>query len=230
MGLLEEQKAERTERILSTARRLIAERGYNGINMRDLARESRVSVPTVYKLCGDKNEVLAKAVQGQFTELLRAFTQAGGKTGLERVMAIVEGCGRELVRLSRYSHAVLAVLVGSGQMGEVSELIAGALSDGIEAGLNEMKESRQLAPWADPRTLAEQIAGLTILSTIEWETGHLADENLQPAMVYGTALMLASATRGAASKRLVDQARQVQGKARSLRRGGKALQLRSLKR
>ena len=58
MGLLEDQKAERRARILASARRLIAERGFDGLTMRDLAAASRVSVPTLYNLFGGKQALL----------------------------------------------------------------------------------------------------------------------------------------------------------------------------
>lgn len=230
MGLLEEQKAERTERILETARRLIAERGYEGVNMRDLAEESRVSVPTVYKLCGDKNEVLARAVHGQFNSLLGAFTSSTGKEGLERVMAIVEGCGREMVRLSKYAHAVLEVLIGSGQMGSVSELIAGALSDGVEEALREMAKKKQLAEWVDERVLAEQLTGHIILAALQWQTGHLDDKSLFPAMEYGVCTLLAGAARGGAVRRLQERARKSQKHSLARRHTGKSVVLSAVKR
>ena len=37
MGLIDEHKAERRARILAAARTLIAQRGYDGLTMRDLA-------------------------------------------------------------------------------------------------------------------------------------------------------------------------------------------------
>ena len=50
-------KAERTRaRILSTALRLFAERGYEGTTMRDVAREAEASVGLAYRYFGSKDE------------------------------------------------------------------------------------------------------------------------------------------------------------------------------
>jgi AcrR family transcriptional regulator len=46
--------AERRQRILGAARRLVAERGYEALTMRELAQVSRVTVPTLYNLIGGK--------------------------------------------------------------------------------------------------------------------------------------------------------------------------------
>ena len=61
MSLHDEHKAERRARILQAARRLIARRGVQRLNMRDLAQEARVSVPTVYNLIGGKQESAIRA-------------------------------------------------------------------------------------------------------------------------------------------------------------------------
>ena len=53
-----EQKAERRSRILAAAREIIAESGYPELTMRDLARQARVTVPTIYNLIGSKEAVL----------------------------------------------------------------------------------------------------------------------------------------------------------------------------
>ena len=45
-SLLDQQMAERRQRILDAARGMIGERGYEGLTMRDLAEASRVTVPT----------------------------------------------------------------------------------------------------------------------------------------------------------------------------------------
>ena len=43
-----------------SARRLIGERGYDAVTMRDLAEHGLVSVPTLYVLFGSKSELLVR--------------------------------------------------------------------------------------------------------------------------------------------------------------------------
>src|SRR5215470_1389206 len=77
MGLLEEHKSERRAKILRAARKLVEERGYDGLTMRDLADEARVSVPTLYNLFGSKDAILVAELQRIAVELAGAVPSTG---------------------------------------------------------------------------------------------------------------------------------------------------------
>jgi AcrR family transcriptional regulator len=70
MDLVSKQREERKQRILEVGRRQIAENGFDGVTMRELAEESLVSVPTLYNLFGGKNELLSAVVESYFERLL----------------------------------------------------------------------------------------------------------------------------------------------------------------
>ena len=63
MSLFDDHKAERRARIQKAARDLVAERGYDGLTMRDLAQAARVSVPTLYNLFGSKDAILVAELE-----------------------------------------------------------------------------------------------------------------------------------------------------------------------
>ena len=87
MDLVTKQREERKERILEVARRLIADLGYEGITMRELADESLVSVPTLYNLFGGKNELLFAAVESHIDGLLYlAGESASESEGLATIL------------------------------------------------------------------------------------------------------------------------------------------------
>ncbi len=48
----------RRERILDLARDIIAEKGFDGLNLRDLAEKAGVTKPTIYNLIGDKETLI----------------------------------------------------------------------------------------------------------------------------------------------------------------------------
>ncbi|MFC1579066.1 TetR/AcrR family transcriptional regulator [Pseudomonadota bacterium] len=56
----------RRERILEQARKMLAEGGFDALNLRDLAVRSKITVPTIYNLVGNKAEVLKALVMGGF--------------------------------------------------------------------------------------------------------------------------------------------------------------------
>ena len=58
----------RRERILEQARKMLAEGGYDALNLRCLAEVSGITVPTIYNLIGNKAEVLKALVMGAFAD------------------------------------------------------------------------------------------------------------------------------------------------------------------
>lgn len=56
----------RRERILEQARYMLAQGGFDALNLRDLAEVSDITVPTIYNLIGNKAEVLKALVMGAF--------------------------------------------------------------------------------------------------------------------------------------------------------------------
>ena len=79
LDLVSNQREERRQRILDVARRLIAERGFEGVTMRELAEQSLVSDPTLCNLFGGENELLFAAVEAYFLGMLGRADPTGGK-------------------------------------------------------------------------------------------------------------------------------------------------------
>lgn len=210
MDLVAQQSAERRERVLETARRLIAEHGYEGVGMRELARESRCSVPTLYKMFGDKGALLVAAVEHAFTGLLSTIDRSHSERGSELLLAIFEGCYRELVRVPRYSRAVLAVFVSAGQTTELRDVVARHITAEIQVALERMREQGELETWVDARALAERMGSHLSSVNLEWAAGHLSDVALRAALVYGASMMLLGVARGEARREFERLARELQ--------------------
>src|SRR5262245_42811852 len=115
MGLLEDHKAERRARILAAARRLIAARGFDGLTMRDLARASRVSVPTLYNLFGGKHALILGELEETFADVLASTRTARGATFVERAFAGCEAGMRDLLAVPRYSRALVHLFLTSDE-------------------------------------------------------------------------------------------------------------------
>jgi AcrR family transcriptional regulator len=202
MDLLAEQRNERQERILATARALIEKVGYEGVTIRDLARESRVSVPTLYKFFGDKDNLLMQAVGAQFADVMLSIEQTPNLQGLNMILAVLEGCCREVIRTSRYSKAVLAVFVRSGKTSSVMHVVGKDLTESLSGALKEMKSDGELVKWIDCGALAERLSAHQIMVNIEWESGNIPNKALYPTMAYGACLMLMGVSQGKAQKRI----------------------------
>lgn len=217
MDLLARQKEERQERILAAARELIEQVGYEGVTIRDLAKESGVSVPTLYKFFGDKDRLLMKAVEDKFLAVMRAIAQKPGARGLDLVLSIVEGCSREVLRTSRYSKEVIAVFVHAGRTSAIMNMVGRDLVESFEGALQEMAADGELARWTNTRALAERLTAHQNMVCIEWESGNLTNKAFYPTMAYGACMMMLGVARGKAERRLTRLARGLQEEANGRR-------------
>lgn len=210
MSLLEEHKAERRSRILVAARDLIAQRGYAGLTMRDLAEASRVSVPTLYNLFGSKQALLLGELEETFATVVRSLEEAGGGNFVERALATCEAGNSDLLAAPGYSRELIHVFLTSEdtqpirrETGErYAQLMAGILRDGQAAG--------ELEPWVNPLVMARRMFGYYTHTMIEWAQGELDADQFVAATQYGMALMLLGVARGRAKRQLAERLRHVE--------------------
>lgn len=210
MDLVTEQKLERRERILAGARELIAERGYAGLTMRDLAAYCRVSVPTLYNQFGGKDALLASAVESHFAGLLAAVRKGTEQRGHVRVLAVVAACAEEQARLPRYHRALLRAFIRARETASLQATLAAGLASELECGLEEMKMGRQLAAWVSPPILARAITAGCIAASASWLAGELDDSTLRAAMLHTTSTMVLGCARGSVRESLEAAARESQ--------------------
>src|SRR5215468_6099300 len=113
MGLLEQQKSERRTRILTAARELIAERGFAGLTMRELAHASRVSVPTLYNLFGGKHALLVGEMEQTFARVVAGVQRAAGRGAVERAFSGCEAATRDLLAAPRFTRELVHLFLAS---------------------------------------------------------------------------------------------------------------------
>jgi AcrR family transcriptional regulator len=206
--------AERRERILSAAREIIGERGYAGLSMRDLARQSRVTVPTIYNLVGSKDEVLLAAADEQTARFVAELEESRGEDPTERVLAVHEACVRELLRQPPYYREFLMLLVTSEAAGRVRGRVARALAVELARGIDALSGAGALADWVEPAALVPLLQRNLNMASLQWASGDLADAKLRPVALYGACCILAGATRGRSRDELLRRAAELQSAAR----------------
>jgi len=202
MDLVTKQREERKQRILDVARRLIAEKGYDGVTMRELADLSLVSVPTLYNLFGGKNELLFAAVESYFAELLGESTLRNAGEGLARILFLARMLGKQTPRHAQHARSLMGFFGNISDAGGIHELVAHQLTAQLRSSLDEMQRTRQLVGWAETEPLAERLASQLSITMFEWARQQLTDDGLLGAMLYGTALTLLGLARGKAATEL----------------------------
>lgn len=80
---------QRRDRILAAARQLIARGGFEALNLRALANAAEVTVPTIYNLVGNKEELVVALFDEALSEIEQRVSSHRGASPLERAEAVV---------------------------------------------------------------------------------------------------------------------------------------------
>ena len=202
--------AERRQRILAAARTLVAKRGYEALTMRELARESRVTVPTLYNLIGGKEAVLAAAVGEQTARFLGAIERRAGQSPAARLLAVVDACTRELLGLPAYYRSLLHLLYRAEAASGVRTRVDRALGGELAGALGAIADAGELIAWADSRALLRSLRSQLGAGALAWASGVLADDAFSAAACYDACLTLLGVTTGRSHSELERAAREAQ--------------------
>lgn len=195
MSLLDEHKAERRARIGKVARQLVAERGYAGLTMRELAQKARVAVPTLYNLFGSKDAILVAELEAS-ARLMASQLTIGGDSFFARGMAAFE-IGMRLVEDSpEFYRACMQMFLTSPETTEMRRQIEDAHVAVMASNLAAAKAAGQLADWAEPAIVARHMFALYMSILIAWGLGELDAATFRSAALSGTCHLLAGVARG----------------------------------
>jgi AcrR family transcriptional regulator len=212
MGLHEENKAERRGRIIAAARRLIAEHGYEGLNMRALADAARVSVPTLYNLFGSKHAILAAEMQDAFRSIAAAFDLKKRGDAVERAATLLHAGIRNLVAVPGYYRELVHVMLASSEADELRHSIEDQYVALMAGNLRAGQADGQLADWFDADILSRQMFFTFMMVVLGWARGEIDDEGLHDVATYGQCMLLLGVARGDTAHRLTERVRRLQGR------------------
>ncbi len=90
-SLRERKKTAKQERILESATRLFAEKGYEAATTAEIAEAAEVGVGTLFRYAGSKAELLVAVMNNRFAEGIEAGLSeaAGGRTMAESIVTIL---------------------------------------------------------------------------------------------------------------------------------------------
>jgi AcrR family transcriptional regulator len=195
MSLFDEHKAERRERILDAARTLVADRGYEGLTMRDLARAAKVSVPTLYNLFGSKDAILVTELEAMTEAIARALPTTG-ESFLQRGMATFDAGMKILEASPAFFRAVMQMFLTSPETSDARRRVELGFVLIMEATLRAAKDAGQLAEWADPTIVARLMYMQSCAGFMAWSLGEVDFATFRAMTLSGHAHILAGIARG----------------------------------
>ncbi len=190
---LSERQIMRRATILSRARELMEERGYDGVTMRDLAERSGVALKTLYDIYGSKDDLLVKAIEERARLVFEGLDRDTGKVGFDRLMMIVETQWRGALEVPNLTKSVAPIL--NAQPGAFT--IEDAYMKYHRRAIQEIAEAGELAPWADVDFLVRLMLVDQGPITILWSRDEISSDQLLDFTVMMMSQILYPATLGA---------------------------------
>ena len=108
----------RRQRILAVARATLARGGFEALTLRSLAQEAGVTVPTIYNLIGNKEEVLLALADEVLAEIEARFPNKDEADPLDAAAAVVTGCTQIFSENANYYRAAFLALENLDQSGQ----------------------------------------------------------------------------------------------------------------
>ncbi len=164
----------RRERILDDARALIAEQGFDGLNLRDLAERAAVTVPTIYNLIGDKGTLIQSLFEdaiSPFEHLTYIPDPTDPLSGIESFLDTIVATFR---KNENYYRAELLTHERLEQAGDPSALDQRARGEQVAIAIyTEAQEVGLIRGQISARQLGAQFFRSFRFTRHEWASGHI---------------------------------------------------------
>lgn len=188
------RQRERRQRILSTARELVARVGYDGLSMRELADLAEVSPTTLYNLYENKDLLILAAVQNLLQEVT-SLPQGKDESALSYYIRYVEASFEKIQSMPEYAEAMARILFLSASSDKVVQFLLGDNIRRSSAAILEMKQAGTLRQEADARRLARGLVAQSWAVLLLWLKGFVALHDIREEAVYNLlSLLRAEAT------------------------------------
>jgi AcrR family transcriptional regulator len=177
---LTERQLRRRSNILSVARQLIAEKGYAGVTMRELAEKSGVAYKSLYDLYGSKDNLLGKAIEERLRLVFDSIDRSTGTSGFDRLMDIIERASAhtlEIPNLARALEPILAVDPGKFSIGEIMQKFH-------REAILEIKRHGDMIEGADVDFIVHDLMLASGAIRLYWANNVIADGDLARAQKY----------------------------------------------
>ena len=154
------KQEDRRRRILSAARKMVADHGYDGMVMSEVAETAGVSPTTLYNLYNTKDELLLEALRDLLVENYQRFdNQAPPVRGWEYLHRVVQNAAELRRSEPAYGEAIVNALLRSVPGDALTQLLLENVRQDFHYSLEKMAERGEFAPNVDIEHLAIILLG-----------------------------------------------------------------------
>jgi AcrR family transcriptional regulator len=188
--------------MLDVAKAMIAEGGSAGFTVRELGRRAKVSVTTIYATYGDKEGLIAAAIQDYYDGLPVARVRQ--TTSLPTLLA-ANDLARDAILSNKPYARHYAELYFSGTLDpRIYNVIqeTATASAGHMPWLQKIMRDGDLIPGINITYISALLANQRLMVLHDWAQGRIKDEDLATANKMAFLVMARGVTRGAAQARV----------------------------
>ncbi|MET0270733.1 MAG: TetR/AcrR family transcriptional regulator [Sphingomonas sp.] len=200
---------ERRRRILEETRGLIAEQGIGNFSMNDLCQRAHVAKRTLYNAFQTRERLIATAIQEYFLEYLSRIQYRGKVGTLDRNIERIVAVGRRNRKIRNYIRAIMAVYFGPDVIPDIWEAMHSVAVESNLEWIRNLQKRRQLQPWINAETLANDIVRFEYATINDWARGLIADDDFLPNLLTSYLTFMLGATRGAARTEIETKLREL---------------------
>ncbi|MGE0665731.1 MAG: TetR/AcrR family transcriptional regulator [Sphingomonadales bacterium] len=175
------------------ARQLIAEKGYAGVTMRELAEKSGVAYKSLYDLYGSKDNLLGKAIEERLRLVFESIDRAVTSSGFQRLMDIIERTSAYTLEIPNLARALEPILASDPAKFSIGE----NMQKFHREALLDISRQGDLIDDANVDYLLHDVMLASGAVRLYWANGVIADEDLAKAQKFSAAKAVFPFLRGA---------------------------------
>jgi len=199
---LTQNQRERRDRILVAARELVAEFGYEGMIVRDVAVRANVSPTTVYNLYNTKNELLLAALRDRMAASWSHPIREYEGTGCEYLLQMMEGSIAQTRESPAYAKAITCALMRASANDPLVEVLLLDLRLRLVGILFVMVDNGELLPDTDLKAIATALVSAFWSGYLLLSKDLLNVDELERQLTRGYLSILIPVARGKAKRDL----------------------------
>lgn len=203
MKPLTERQLRRREDILSAARQLIAERGFDGVTMRDLSAASSVALKTLYHQFENKEKLLATAVEEQYRHVYQVIDDTKLDKGLDKLLFIIDSVADMTMKNEAYARALLPLWRARSTVTSFGGMRLNIYRKAIE----QIASEGELEDWIGVSTITAMIYRHASPVYLAWMHGEVAGSQIAGLIKLDACLTLSSVTSGETHQRANETAK-----------------------
>ena len=185
------RQIERRARILTCAREMLDESGYEGLVIRDLAKRAGVAAATIYNLYGTKDGVILESLKDLLDQLGQEIQRRVSDDPVADLIMSCEVMTGQIQQTPQYAAAMTRAALMAKSNPALSQILIGRDIPFYYECLSRLQAQKKLKGNFDLEELAQQFSAHSWGLVIFWMTAHVELEELVNQRVWAMKLMLA---------------------------------------